>query len=54
VTGIAAGALEAGTNVTLAGGTQMIAVAAVLRHAGIDAPLSIATTSFVADEQGTD
>jgi uncharacterized protein (TIGR00303 family) len=52
VAGIAAGALEAGTDVTLAGGTQMVAVAALLRHAGVDAPLSIATTSFVADEQG--
>ncbi|RZV11125.1 uncharacterized protein (TIGR00303 family) [Natrinema hispanicum] len=52
VTGIAAGALESGTDVTLAGGTQMVAVAALLRHAGIDAPVSIATTSFVADEQG--
>lgn len=52
VAGIAAGALESGTDVTLAGGTQMVAVAAALRHAGIDAPLSIATTSFVADEQG--
>ncbi len=52
VAGIAAGALESGTDVTLAGGTQMVAVAAILRHAGIDAPLSIATTSFVADEQG--
>ncbi|OAQ54615.1 hypothetical protein HTG_03400 [Natrinema mahii] len=52
VAGIAAGALESGTAVTLAGGTQMIAVAAALRHAGIEAPLSIATTSFVADEQG--
>ncbi|MWV40153.1 nicotinate mononucleotide-dependent phosphoribosyltransferase CobT [Natrialba sp. INN-245] len=51
-TGIAAGALESGTRVTLAGGTQMVAVAALLRHATIDAPLSIATTSFVADEQG--
>ncbi|WP_121741310.1 nicotinate mononucleotide-dependent phosphoribosyltransferase CobT [Natronorubrum halophilum] len=50
--GIAAGALEADTDVTLAGGTQMVAVASVLRHAGVDAPLSIATTSFVADEQG--
>ncbi len=30
----------------------MLAVAAVLRHAGIDATLSVATTSFVADEQG--
>ncbi|MDF9744206.1 nicotinate mononucleotide-dependent phosphoribosyltransferase CobT [Natrinema salsiterrestre] len=52
VAGIAAGALESGTEVTLAGGTQMVAVAAALRQAGIDAPLSIATTSFVADEQG--
>ncbi|WP_222918116.1 nicotinate mononucleotide-dependent phosphoribosyltransferase CobT [Natrinema sp. SYSU A 869] len=52
VAGIAAGALESGTAVTLAGGTQMVAVAAALRHSGIDAPLSIATTSFVADEQG--
>ncbi|WP_226480028.1 nicotinate mononucleotide-dependent phosphoribosyltransferase CobT [Natrinema amylolyticum] len=52
VAGIAAGALESGTAVTLAGGTQMVAVAAALRHAGVDAPLSIATTSFVADEQG--
>ncbi|MDQ2051212.1 TIGR00303 family protein [Natronolimnohabitans sp. A-GB9] len=52
VSGIAAGALEAGIDVTLAGGTQMVAVAAVLRHADVDDPLSIATTSFVADEQG--
>ncbi len=52
VMGIAAGALESGTEVTLAGGTQMVAVAALLRHGGIDAPLSIATTSFVAAEQG--
>ena len=52
VAGIAAGALESGTEVTLAGGTQMVAVAAALRHAGVDESLSIATTSFVADEQG--
>ncbi|RQH01440.1 nicotinate mononucleotide-dependent phosphoribosyltransferase CobT [Natrarchaeobius oligotrophus] len=52
VAGIAAGALEAGIDVTLAGGTQMVAVAAVLRHAGVEDRLSIATTSFVADEQG--
>ena len=52
VMGIAAGALEAGIDVTLAGGTQMVAVAALLRHADVDAPLSIATTSFVAAEQG--
>ena len=52
VAGIAAGALETNTDVTLAGGTQMVAIAAVLRHAGVDAPVTIATTSFVADEQG--
>ncbi len=52
VMGIAAGALDADTAVTLAGGTQMVAVAALLRHAGVDAPLTIATTSFVREEQG--
>ncbi|WP_394739463.1 nicotinate mononucleotide-dependent phosphoribosyltransferase CobT [Natronococcus roseus] len=52
VAGIAAGALEDGTRVILAGGTQMVAVAALLRHAGVDSPLEVATTSFVADEQG--
>ncbi|NKE36359.1 TIGR00303 family protein [Natronococcus sp. JC468] len=52
VAGIAAGVLEGGTRVVLAGGTQMVAVAALLRHAGIDSPLEVATTSFVADEQG--
>ncbi|RQG86994.1 TIGR00303 family protein [Natrarchaeobius halalkaliphilus] len=54
VAGIAAGALESGTDVTLGGGTQMVAVAALLRHAGVDGPLSIATTSFVAAGQGTE
>ncbi|WP_436344962.1 nicotinate-nucleotide--dimethylbenzimidazole phosphoribosyltransferase [Natronorubrum sp. FCH18a] len=52
VAGIAAGALESGIDVTLAGGTQMVAVATVLRHADVDAPFSIATTSFVESEQG--
>ncbi|MXV61966.1 TIGR00303 family protein [Natronorubrum sp. JWXQ-INN-674] len=52
VAGIAAGALESGIDVTLAGGTQMVAVATILRHADVDAPLSIATTSFVEAEQG--
>ncbi|GAB7019864.1 nicotinate mononucleotide-dependent phosphoribosyltransferase CobT [Halostagnicola bangensis] len=49
--GVAAGALEAETSVTLAGGTQMVTVAALLDHLGIDDELSLATTSFVADEQ---
>jgi uncharacterized protein (TIGR00303 family) len=52
VAGIAAGALETGTAVTLAGGTQLVAVAAVLRHADVGDGLTLATTSFVAEEQG--
>ncbi|UTF55146.1 nicotinate-nucleotide--dimethylbenzimidazole phosphoribosyltransferase [Natronosalvus rutilus] len=54
VAGVAAGALEAGVDVTLAGGTQLVAVATVLRHAGIDGPLRLATTSFVADDPSVD
>ncbi|WP_227378982.1 nicotinate mononucleotide-dependent phosphoribosyltransferase CobT [Haladaptatus halobius] len=51
VAGLTAGALDSGTDVTLAGGTQMLAAAALVRHAGIDAPLGLATTSFVADDE---
>ena len=52
VAGLTAGALDADTPVTLAGGTQLLAAAALVRHAGVDAPLSLATTSFVADDDG--
>jgi uncharacterized protein (TIGR00303 family) len=52
-TGVVTGALESGADVTLAGGTQMIAAAAVLRHLGVEAPLSLATTSFVAEDRTT-
>lgn len=48
VAGVTLGALEAGTAVTLAGGTQLLAAAALVRHAGVDVPLTVATTSFVA------
>ncbi|MEF8975209.1 MAG: TIGR00303 family protein [Halapricum sp.] len=48
--GTAAGALTAGTDVVLAGGTQQLAVTALLRHADITAPLEVATTPFVADD----
>ncbi|MFB6217848.1 MAG: nicotinate-nucleotide--dimethylbenzimidazole phosphoribosyltransferase [Halobacteriaceae archaeon] len=48
--GLARGAIDAGVRVTLAGGTQMLAVAGLLRHAGVDAPLTVATTSYVADD----
>ncbi|PSQ21866.1 TIGR00303 family protein [Halobacteriales archaeon QS_9_67_17] len=52
--GLVAGALETDTAVTLAGGTQLVAVAAFARHAGIDGGLSLATTSFIADDPSVD
>ncbi|WP_254536942.1 nicotinate-nucleotide--dimethylbenzimidazole phosphoribosyltransferase [Halomarina litorea] len=48
VAGLVVGASEAGTEVTLAGGTQLVAAGALVRHWS-DAPLDVATTSFVAD-----
>jgi uncharacterized protein (TIGR00303 family) len=52
--GLARGALETDTAVTLAGGTQMLAVAAMLRHDGVDRRLSLATTSYVAGDDTAD
>lgn len=52
--GLVAGALETDTAVTLAGGTQLVAVAALARHAGIDGRLSLATTVFVDDDPAVD
>jgi uncharacterized protein (TIGR00303 family) len=52
--GLACGAVESGTSVTLAGGTQMLTVAAMLRHAGVEGRLSLATTRFVADDGSAD
>ncbi|MUV59184.1 TIGR00303 family protein, partial [Halogeometricum sp. CBA1124] len=46
--GLVAGAVESGTAVTLGGGTQMLAVAALVRHAGVLGPLTLATTSYLA------
>jgi len=54
VSGLAAGALEGDTAVTLAGGTQLVAAAACLRHDGYDRRLSLATTSFVAEDPSID
>jgi len=50
VAGLAAGALDADTDVTLGGGTQLAAAGALVRHAGVEGPLELATTSFVADD----
>ncbi len=54
VSGIAAGALETDTAVTLAGGTQLVAAAACLRHGGYEGSLPLATTSFVAADPSID
>jgi uncharacterized protein (TIGR00303 family) len=49
--GVAAGALDTGTRVTLAGGTQLLAVAALLRHGGATGALDVATTTYVAADE---
>ena len=51
VAGLVVGTVERGADVTLAGGTQMAATAALVRHAGFDAPLELATTPFVASDE---
>jgi uncharacterized protein (TIGR00303 family) len=47
--GVATGALAAGKRVTLAGGTQLLAVAALCRHDGATGAMDAATTTYVAD-----
>ncbi|MFA1610338.1 nicotinate-nucleotide--dimethylbenzimidazole phosphoribosyltransferase [Halobellus rubicundus] len=48
--GLVAGALESGTEVVLGGGTQLLAVAALVRHAGVPRPATLATTSYLAGD----
>ena len=52
VAGLIAGAAERWAGVTLAGGTQMVAAAALARHADVEAPLRLATTPYVANDDG--
>jgi len=52
--GLTAGAVETDTAVTLAGGTQQLAVAALVRHGGYEGRLGLATTSYVADDGSAD
>lgn len=54
VAGLAVGALERGTTVTFAGGTQLVAAGALVRHRGVDAPLGLATTTYVVDDETAD
>lgn len=51
IAGFVDGATRAGPSVTLAGGTQMVAAAALARHAGVGASLELATTSFLAADE---
>jgi uncharacterized protein (TIGR00303 family) len=48
--GLTAGAVESDTAVTLAGGSQQLAVAALVRHGGYEGRLGLATTQYVADD----
>ncbi|GGM61449.1 uncharacterized protein (TIGR00303 family) [Halarchaeum rubridurum] len=52
--GLLRGALERGADVTLAGGTQMLAAATLARHADVTADFDVATTSFIADDDAVD
>ncbi|MFC6976250.1 nicotinate-nucleotide--dimethylbenzimidazole phosphoribosyltransferase [Halomicroarcula sp. GCM10025709] len=54
LSGLTAGAVETDTAVTLAGGSQQLAVAALVRHGGYEGPLSLATTSYVAEDPTAD
>ncbi|QAU12944.1 nicotinate-nucleotide--dimethylbenzimidazole phosphoribosyltransferase [Halorubrum sp. BOL3-1] len=54
VAGLVVGCADADVDVTLAGGTQLAAAAALARHAGVDRPLPLATTSLVADDPTAD
>jgi conserved hypothetical protein TIGR00303 len=47
LSGIAHGAIETGTRVIFAGGTQLVSVIAVLRSMGVQAPLVLATTPYL-------
>lgn len=54
VAGLTIGAVQSGTSVTLAGGTQLATAGALVRHAGIEEALSLATTTFVAADESAD
>lgn len=54
VAGVVVGAANADCGVELAGGTQLLAAAALARHAGVGRSLALATTSYVADDPTAD
>jgi uncharacterized protein (TIGR00303 family) len=54
VAGLVVGCADEGIDVTLAGGTQLAAAAALARHAAVDRALPLATTSLVAGDPTAD
>ncbi|MEZ3143823.1 nicotinate-nucleotide--dimethylbenzimidazole phosphoribosyltransferase [Halobaculum sp. MBLA0143] len=54
VAGVVRGATATDTTVVLGGGTQMAAVAALLRGLGVETPLRAATTAYVAADETAD
>lgn len=50
IAGLARGAIETEKTVTFAGGTQMLAAIALLRHEGVGSDLYLATTSFLVED----
>jgi NaMN:DMB phosphoribosyltransferase len=48
--GLTEGITGSGGEAVLAGGTQQLAACALLRHAGVEEPLTVATTSYVAED----
>jgi len=48
--GLTEGITRSGGEAVLAGGTQQLAACALLRHAGVEEPLTVATTSYVAED----
>jgi len=50
VAGLTVGALESGTDVVLGGGTRMFTAAALIRHAGVATRLTVATTTYLAED----
>ena len=54
IAGLVEGALGAGITVELGGGTQLGAAAALVRHAGVQAPLRLSTTSYVRADDSAD
>ncbi len=51
VSGLIVGATDADLSVTLGGGTQLAAAAALARHAGATADIELTTTVFVAEDE---